>query len=255
MDTPPVSGVVENAPATSLGARMTNVFVTPSQVFDEVKLSPSAHRNWLVPTLILCLLGIISVWVSFSDGAVYQDFREQQRPAIEKKLAKIPEAQRAQAQNMIEVFYGPTAVKVFGSGAVLVFSFVQLFVYALLVWLFAKIAFKADFGYVKALETCGLASTILVLKTVVTTLLILITGHIYAKLSPVLLLSQFEATNSLHLLLASLDVITLWYLGVLAMGLGRLSGRSSVTSAAFVYGAWGLYTLGAISLAWLAQRG
>ena len=37
------------APASSLAARLTNVFVSPGEVFEEVKVSPPTVSNWLVP--------------------------------------------------------------------------------------------------------------------------------------------------------------------------------------------------------------
>lgn len=50
-----------NSPlSTSLIARWLNVFVTPGEVFEEVKASPPASSNWLVPLLLSCLVLLIN---------------------------------------------------------------------------------------------------------------------------------------------------------------------------------------------------
>jgi hypothetical protein len=50
----------------SLGARLTNVFIGPWEVFEEVKQGPPSLANWLVPALLLCLVGVVSAFVIFS---------------------------------------------------------------------------------------------------------------------------------------------------------------------------------------------
>ena len=39
--------------AMSLAARLLNVFATPGDVFDDVKVAPASTANWLVPALLL----------------------------------------------------------------------------------------------------------------------------------------------------------------------------------------------------------
>src|SRR5579864_956446 len=51
------------APQTSIGAKMLNLFVSPTLVFDEVIAGPAKPANWLVPILLvgvssLAVLGI-----------------------------------------------------------------------------------------------------------------------------------------------------------------------------------------------------
>ena len=44
------------APATSLVARLLNVFAAPTEVFEEIKTSRSTTANWLVPALITAVV-------------------------------------------------------------------------------------------------------------------------------------------------------------------------------------------------------
>src|SRR5262245_35993481 len=42
-------------PGTSLVAKLVNMFVSPTDVFDEVVVARPATANWLAPTLLACL--------------------------------------------------------------------------------------------------------------------------------------------------------------------------------------------------------
>ena len=67
---------VSTPASTSLGARMLNVFATPSDVFDEVKISPPRTANWLVPTLLATLVGWIGVWLVLQQEAIKQQISD-----------------------------------------------------------------------------------------------------------------------------------------------------------------------------------
>src|SRR5579864_8248677 len=45
--------------STSVSAKLLNLFVCPSVVFDEVSDGPGRPANWLVPTALVCLSGLL----------------------------------------------------------------------------------------------------------------------------------------------------------------------------------------------------
>src|SRR5882757_6198561 len=49
---------------TSLREKIFNLFVSPTDVFDEVIASPPNLANWRIPTLLVCLVTIISLGIS-----------------------------------------------------------------------------------------------------------------------------------------------------------------------------------------------
>ena len=49
-----------------------------------------------------------------------------------------------------------------------------------------------------------------------------------------------------HLSLAAFNLVTLWYIAVLAIGLARLSGASFVKAAIWIFGLWAVLRCGAI---------
>src|ERR1039457_44708 len=73
-------------PATSLGARLLNVFASPAEVFEEVRTAPSTVANWLVPTLLSALVGLVACLLIFSQPAIVQQLHEQQAKAIDQQV-------------------------------------------------------------------------------------------------------------------------------------------------------------------------
>ena len=59
-------------PSTSLFSRLTNVFVAPADVFDEIKSSKPTTANWIVPLVLAMIAGVIYTLVVFSQPAVIQ---------------------------------------------------------------------------------------------------------------------------------------------------------------------------------------
>ena len=73
-------------------------------------------------------------------------------------------------------------------------------------------------------------------------LLILGLGNLYASPSLMLLVKDFDPQNTVHGLLAIVNVMTFWLLAVRAVGLARLSGVSFAKAALWVFGIWAAYT-------------
>lgn len=117
-------------------------------------------------------------------------------------------------------------------------AFITPFWGGLILWLVGSFALKAPFPYLKAVEIAGLANMILVLDVVVRTLLVLITGNLFATLSLTLVVKDFDPQNTLYSLLALVNVMTFWLLAVRSVGLARLTGASAAKAAAWIFGIW-----------------
>ena len=231
-------------PRTTLWSRLANVFAAPGDVFEEVKSSAPSVGNWLAPALLLAFAGMISTLVIFSQPEIVQTIHEQQQKAFDKQVAagKMTQAQADQAAAMAEKFSGPTMMKIFGSAGAAVFSFISLFWWAFLLWLIARLFLKVPIGYMKVLEVAGLATMIAVLAAVVKTLLIVVTGNLYAAPSLVLLVKHFDPRNPVHNLLALFNVMTFWLLAVRSVGLTKLTGARTVKTSVAVVGVWMVMT-------------
>jgi hypothetical protein len=223
----------------SLPARLTNVFALPGDVFDAVRLMPSSAANWLTPALILVVISWMSVWVLFAQDSIRHQVDELATSSIQKQVDehRITEQQADQMRRTVQMV--TQAGKV--AGPVLT-AFITPFWWGLVLWLVGTKGFKADFSYLKAVEVAGLTSMISVLDVIVKTLLILGMNNIFASPSLSLLLKQFDPQNSLHSLLAILNLMTFWRLAVLSIGLARLSRVSLAKAAVWVCGLWAGWT-------------
>ena len=239
----------------SLGARLLNVFAAPGDVFEEVRAAQPAAANWLVPVLVSCVAGVAAVFVMFSQPAVMQQMREKQEQQLDKLVAsgKMNAEDKQRAEAGIERL-GTTLIKVSGSVGAVVGNFAWLLIAALVLKLFGRLAFQAPIAYPKALEIAGLAAMISVLGGIVQMLLVLVTGSLFVSLGPALLIQDFDAANKMHLALASVNIMTLWYLGVLAVGLAKLSRGGFAKAALWLFSLWGAFRVVAI-FAGLAASG
>lgn len=237
---PPIPEAESQPPQTSLWSRLLNVFAAPGEVFEAIKNRRTSAGNWLMPVFMLALAGMISSVVIFSQPEVVQSIHEQQQKAFDKQVraGKMTQEQADQAAAMAEKYSGPTMMKIYGGMGAVMTSFLSLFWWALLMWLIARLFLKTPIGFMKIVELSGLALMISVLGVVLKTLLIVVTGNLYAAPSLVLLVKHFDPQNPVHTLLAVFDAMTFWLLAVRCIGLSKLTGASVVKTALWIFGIW-----------------
>jgi hypothetical protein len=241
-------------PGMSLGGRLLNVFAAPGDVFEGVKPASASAANWLVPALVLVLVSwCAAVWI-FSQDTINHQISELADRGIQKQVesGRLTEQQAEEARAMSEKWVGISSKIGAGLHPVMV-AFGGPFVWGLFLWLAGTKGLKGNFPYMKAVEVVGLGNMIAVLEVIVKTLLIVSLGSIYAAPSLVLLVKEFDPQNTLHSLLALVNVMTFWLLAVRAVGLARLSGVSFAKAAVWVFGLWAAYTGVFFGLGALAQ--
>ena len=185
------------------------------------------------------VLSWLSAGLIFSQPAIRQQISELSTKAIDRQVekGKLSSAQAEQARAAAEKFgrigseIGTVVGPVFA-------AFISPFFGGLILWLVGSFALKGPFPYMKAVEVAGLSNMILVLSVIVKTLLILITGNLFASPSLALMVKDFDPQNSVHSLLATVNVMSLWLLTVRSIGLARLSGVSIGKAAAWIFGIW-----------------
>jgi hypothetical protein len=212
-------------PTTSLAARLLNVFATPGEVFEEVAATPTAVKNWLVPTLIACVVAVVSIVILFSQPAIQQQIREQQQAAMDKnvKAGKMTQADADKAMEVIQKFSGPTVLAVTGGLSAIFMTFGSVFLWAFGLWLVGMQAFKSEVRFMKAVEVVSLAGMVSALGEIVNLLLRVNLGKQSSSVSLALVVGEFDAQNPVHVLLALLDLFVLWHLIVLSVGFSRLT--------------------------------
>ena len=233
---------------TSLAARMLNIFATPGDVFEEIKSSPHTVSNWLMPAILAAVVGVVASILIFSQPAIIQQLHEQQTKAIDEqvKAGHMTQAEANNAINALDKFMTPTVLKIFGSVGAVVVGFVRLFWWAFILWLLALLILKARVDYLKLAEVAGMATMISILGAIVALLLVVNLGKLFSGPSLALTVSDFNVQNKSHLLLGAANVFSIWFIGVLASGLSRLTGVPFARALFLVMTYWILQELALI---------
>ena len=261
-DIPPLPGTMPSTPQSTLAGRLTNLFVSPGEVFDEVRFSPPCVANWLVPALIFLLTSWCAAALMFSQPAIRQQMAEIQQQALQKQFqkqidtGKMTQAQVDQIKAGAENFAGLTqTIGLIGQVVGPVFAAaLALFGGGFVLWAGGMFIFKQPFDYMKAVEVTGLALMITAVGALAKGLLCAGMGNMFAGPGPILLIKHFDYTSLGHNLLAALDVFALWALVVKSIGLAQLSRISLAKAAGWVFGIWILLTVGMLTFSWGAQK-
>ena len=228
------------APKMSLGGRLLNIIAAPGDVFTDLNAAKPAVGNWLIPAILLTVAGIVLVMVMFSQPNITQQIREQQAKALDQQVqaGKLTQAQADQAQAMMEKFTGPAVMKISGSIAVVVVSFVRILWWALALMLLAKWFLKTPIGYTRALEVAGLGMMVNVLGTLVALLIVANVDRLGAGPNLGLLVKDFNLENRGHLAMGACNPFYFWYVGVVSVGLARLANAPFVRAVVPVAVYW-----------------
>jgi hypothetical protein len=231
---------------TSTISKLMNIFVAPGEVFESIKAAPKKSALWVLPTVTAAIISVLSVFVVMSDPAIQSQLRDAQEKRLQKMIDEgtiPPERVEAARQQMTGMIEGPVG-KIFGSVSAVIFLFASLLVVSLAMLLVGKFAFKTAVPYGKVMEVIGPSFMITyVLGGIVTTLIMLAMGSLYATPGLALAISEFDPMNKVHALLGSINIFTLWYLGVLSIGVGRLFSVKTAKAAVWVVGLWVVWTL------------
>ena len=206
-------------PPTSVREKLLNIFVCPSDVFDEVISSPPNLANWRIPTLLACLVTIISLQLENSPT----QFSASSQPGT---------LSVAQAQALA----GATPLL----SALLVFiaTFAGTCWSAFVLWLVGRLFLKVRFPYLKSLEIVGLTTIISMLGSITTMLLIAASGDLAARPALSLFVPNMSPTRPFYQILHILNFFHLWSTTVLAIALTRLCNVTFKEAAFWVFGYW-----------------
>jgi len=242
------------APPPTLGSCLVNVIAAPGEVFERLRPAPARTATWLVPAVLLILVSWIGAALVFSQDSVKQQLSDMQDKAIQQQVdqGKLTEEQAKQARAAIERF-GNIGMMI---GAYVGPFFVALltpFWWGLLLWLIGTKLLKGACPYLKAVEVAGVANMIAVLGSILKTLLILVTGNLFAGANPALLMSDFDPTVTLHSVLVNLDLMTFWLLVIRGIGIAKVSAVSTGKAVALAFVFWAVITASLMGIGLAAQ--
>ena len=247
-ETPIQAPPAEQAKPMSFTDKLVGVLSSPSELYDNVRETPPTSSNWVIPTLILLVVGLIMAYLITSNPTLSDQMKrmtsEQMEKGLQKQLAagKMTQEQANQARDRMSGM-GATGALIFSYVSAAVGPFFALFLGSLVFWLLGKGVMKATSPYMKVVEVVGLTFFIATIESVVTTILAIGMNSMFASPSLALFITDFNIENKMHLLAGSMNVFTFWTLGVTSIGLSRLFQKDLPKVLVLVFALWILWTL------------
>lgn len=231
----------------SLGDAMSGVFSEPGDTYTAVKNS-TKKNYWLIPILILVVISILCSILVMRDEELVASIKEKQTQAIKERLdeqVKEGNMTREQADQQME-----QSEKMFSGGMMMIFGIIGsifavvvfFFLKALINWGGLKI-FKGTATYVDNMNVLGLASLITSIQMVVNTVLAVVMGKLMMNIGPVLLVSEASVGKNMFTLLANMDIINIWYMIVVGIGLAKVSNLKTSITLTFTFVIWLIWVL------------
>ena len=220
--------------STPIHQKLLNLLVSPGEVFEEVISAPPRITNWLVPTLLVWVAGIILLKAATTD-----------EPAS-YTVGQVIEARGLSAAHAEKLLGRARGHPLAGRG---LGTFAGTFWSAFVLWLIGRVFLRIRFSFLKTVEIVGLTGIILVLGAIVTALLISASGNPAARPALSLLASELDSSSSIRAALDAMNLFHLWTTTVLAIGLSKLSEASFKESSFWVFGYWLVARIALILLA------
>jgi hypothetical protein len=225
--------------APSLANSISDVFAAPSEVFQNLKNTAPSPKLWVAPFIATLLIVIVSVIMIFTNQTLKSEMKETQSKAIQKMVdeKKLTQEDADKIETRSESMGGMMIAFAIIGGIVFMAAF--YFGGALFLWIADKTILKSAFGYGKHLEMYGIASWIGVLGGIITVLMMVGLGSMAATPSGALaLLGSFDPTNKMHMLLASLNIFSIWQTAVIGIGLSKFSDKQTSAGLGVAFALW-----------------
>jgi len=248
-----VQPVAESAPeSTGLSElqRVTNAFAAPSKTFEDIK---RGNRSWWMPWLIMAIVSYIFFAAVASKVSMQTVVDNQMKLASESRqeqMAKATPDQRALTTKIsLYVTEG-----VFAASPIIVL--IVAAVVALVLWGTINFVFggKATFGGIFAVWF--FANLPSILKSLLGVVVIFASNtpetfniNNFAPTNVAAFLPVMETNKALYSLASSLDIVTIWTLILMGMGIAIVAGVKRSSGYIAVFGWWAIVVLVSVGIA------
>ena len=227
--------------------KAAGIFYEPTNVFESIKKSGVKAADWFVPVLLLAVLASVSIYVRFSTPELKYQSMQIAEQSIDKMVAngKMTSDQAQLAKQRIES--GSTGFEWIGVAGALVATFIFFFILSAVWFLGGKFALKSEITYSQTMGIVGLSNWIGIVGMIIGIALSVVLARLDGGLN-LGMLTSMNAQSKSYLLMARVDLFTLWTLFAVSVGLATFAGKKVIQSAAWVYGIWIVFTLASVFL-------
>ncbi|MGA9118517.1 MAG: YIP1 family protein [Bacteroidota bacterium] len=236
----------------SFTEKLTNVFASPGELFDNVRDTASTPSNWVIPLIIFIVVSFGMSQMMLRNPSLADQLRTQIRESTEQRFqesiqsGKMTPEQADQAREQMEKFTDPASpwMMITTGGALLIVTPIALFLVCLVYWLLGRTVMKVSAPYMKVVEIVGLTFFIGSLESIVTTIMAIAFDHLHAGPNLALfVLNGFSVQNKLDVALSKVNFFTIWDLVVVSIGLSRLFRKDLNKILVLVFALWILWSV------------
>lgn len=228
---------------SSLLTRITNLFASPSELFEELSINKVQNSSWIVPLVILMLMALFAIIaIQFNESLKFQvqeiQYLKMQELVDQGKLTQ------EQADNSMRGMGSAQSFIIFGGISAMIMTALFFFLATLIFWLAAKYGLKFSHNFKKMLEIYSLTTLIGSMGTIVTVLLMYTLDSLRASPSlAIFIYDSFDFKNNIHVLLSQLNFFTIWQMGVLGYGIAKVSNKPVFAGSILTYSLWLIWVL------------
>ena len=222
---------------------VSGIFTEPGNTFETMAKFPKKNY-WLLPALILVVTSIISSFLFLTDAELVGKMMDKQkmkmRESMQEKVksGKMSQEDANKGMEQAEKFMDPNGLffKITGVAGAVVSPFIMLFVLSVIYMLFLKMM-KANFEFTNVLNVVGLFLVISAIGSVLAIVLSIIIGE-FNSIGLSLVLKADTVGETFHALLLKLDVFSIWFYILVAIGLVKIAKIKPAVSYSLVFGLW-----------------
>jgi hypothetical protein len=229
--------------------KMVGVFAEPKTMYQKTALFPPKTVDWLIPLIVLIIFSIISSYIILSNPEIAYNIKHEQLAKIEKSFkemvdkGQITQEQADQQMSSLEerMSEGTNMVQT------VIFTIVKVFLFFFIVtgiyFIAAKFIFKGEGTYASAMVANGLTAYIDIIQVILATILTIATGRLFQDTSLAAIM-HIEKSTFGGFLLGKLDIIAIWSLAVISIGLAKMFKSEKMGKYfVFVFGLWIIWGL------------
>jgi hypothetical protein len=233
-----------STPATmSFTEKLTNIFVAPGELYENVRDTPKTTSNWLVPLIIFIVVALLLGQLVLQNPAIVDEITRTMTQQFDKAIQEGKMTQEQADQMSERTKPGSMWFTILQIGGTVIMTPIFLVLLALIYWLLGKWGMNATAPFHKVMEVVGLTFFIATLEQIVTTLLMFGLSSIHATPSLGAFVSNFDVQNKLHMALSKINIFTFWDLAVVSIGLSILFRRDMPKVLVLVFALWLVWSI------------
>lgn len=205
-------------------SKIVNTFFEPKKLFQSLKIKPT----WLVPFIIVAILGMGSFWFTFPliMKDVVTNIQENERFTEEQKEMIIERIAGADHPPVYQLAFAPVGVLVY------------LFLIAGVLFLVFNVLLGGDSSFKRVLSVFSYSTLIAIPQAIVKLPLTFAKQTVNVQTSLAIFLSPDDKETFLYKVLGGLDVFTLWQVLVISLGLAVMYNYTMKKSFTVVLILW-----------------